>query len=240
MKDNKAAQTIVGTLVLYVLFKLWMAGVFSQPEESEGFSGPELWASLFAIVLSFIQLTGLITISIALKLLPAFVVMLSFISKSLQSGLEKAKSYVVNSKTESGWDWRPLAAVILTWMLWSQGQLSNLWDRVIDLAPDAVDVINVDKPLGILFSVDEDSSTDEQLLLASSIGVERLLSEKNIERRVLSSLQDAGTSEPWVQHAVDVAPDGQSSMIIVWPNGQAEVKKIPSSLARMQEAVSGW
>ena len=76
MKDNKAAQTIVGALVLYALFKLWMAGYFSQPEESEGFSGPELWASLFAIVLSFVQLTGLITISIALKLLPAFEVML--------------------------------------------------------------------------------------------------------------------------------------------------------------------
>ena len=240
MKDNKAAQTIVGTLVLYVLFKLWMAGFFSQPEKSEGFSGPELWASLFAIVLSFIQLIGLITISISLKLLPAFEVMLSFISKSLQSGLEKAKSYVLNSKTESGWDWRPLAAVILTWMLWSQGQLSNLWDRVIDLAPDAVDVINVDKPLGILFSVDEDSSTDEQLLLASSIGVERLLTDKNIERRVLSSLQDSGTSEPWVQHAVEVAPDGQSSMVVVWPNGRAEVKQIPSSIARMQETVSGW
>ena len=240
MKDNKAAQTIVGTLVLYVLFKLWMAGYFSQPEESEGFSGPELWASLFAIVLGFVQLIGLITISIALKLLPAFEVMLGFISKSLQKGLETAKSYVLNSKTESGWDWRPLAAIVLTWLLWSQGQMSVLWDRVIDLVPDAVDVIDADQPLGILFSVDEDSSTDEQLLLASSIGVEKLLSNKNIERRVLSSLQDAGTSEPWVQHAVEVAPDGRNSMIIVWPNGQSEVKQIPSSLDSMQEIVSEW
>jgi len=74
----------------------------------------------------------------------------------------------------------------------------------------------------------------------ASIGVEKLLSNKNIERRVLSSLQDAGTSEPWVQHAVKVAPDGQNSMVIVWPNGQSEVKQIPSNLDSMQEIVSEW
>lgn len=57
---------------------------------------------------------------------------------------------------------------------------------VIDLVPDTVDVIDADQPLGILFSVDEGSSTDEQLLLASSVGVESFYLTKTLSVEFLA------------------------------------------------------
>ncbi len=239
LKDNKAAQTIVGAFVLYVLFVLWREGWFASSEDAEGFSGPEVWLAIGSAILSFVQLVGLITISISLKLIPAFEVMAEFISKSLQKAVEKSKTYVLSSKTESGWDWRPLAAVILSWMLWSGGQLSSIWDRIVNTVPDAIDVIT-DKPIGILFSVDEETSVGNQWAIANSLTTERILSNKGIERRLLSSDQDAGSSEPWVFEAVEKAPDGANSMVIYYPDGRSVVQEMPKDFDTLKRLVSAW
>jgi hypothetical protein len=166
MKDNKAAQTIVGALVLYVIFKLWSAGYFSPAEESEGFSNTDLWLAVGSAILSFVQLVGLISISIALKLLPAFETMANWAAGQIKGLIEKAKESISQEKkAEGSWDWRPLAMVILSYLLWSGGQLAVIWERIKDVVPNAVEVIS-DKPIGILFSVDKSTSVGDQWLTA--------------------------------------------------------------------------
>jgi hypothetical protein len=240
MRDNKAAQTIVGALVIYIAFRLWSAGYFSQADESEGFSNADVWLAIGSSVLSFVQLVGLIAISICLKLLPAFETMADYVFGQLRALIEKAKESISKEKKEEGaWDWRPLAMVVLSYLLWSGGQLSNLWDRITDSIPDAIENIS-DKPIGILFSVDKASSSEEQWLTANSVLTEQLLKSKGIERRLLSSVQDAGTSEPWVFEAVQQAPDSANSMVVYYDNGQTVVLDLPQTYDELQGIVNAW
>jgi len=240
MKSNKAAQTIVGALVLYVIFKLWSAGYFSPAEESEGFSNTDLWLAVGSAILSFVQLVGLISISIALKLLPAFETMANWAAGQIKGLIEKAKESISQEKKEEGsWDWRPLAMVILSYLLWSGGQLAVIWERIKDVVPDAVEVIS-DKPIGILFSVDKSTSVGDQWLTANSVLTEQLLESKGIERRLLSSEQDAGSSEPWVFEAVEKAPDGANSMILYYEDGRTVARKMPEDFDELQRIANAW
>jgi len=240
MRDNKAAQTIVGALVIYVAFRLWSAGYFSQTDDSEGFSNAEVWLAVGSAILSFVQLVGLISISICLKLLPAFETMADYVFGQAKALIEKAKDSISKEKKEEGaWDWRPLAMVVLSYLLWSGGQLSSLWDRITDSIPDAIENIS-DKPIGILFSVDKASSSEEQWLTANSVLTEQLLKSKGIERRLLSSVQDAGTSEPWVFEAVQQAPDSANSMVVYYDNGQTVVLDLPETYDELQGLVNAW
>lgn len=240
MRDNKAAQTIVGALVLYVAFKLWSAGYFSPAEESEGFSNTDLWLAIGSSILSFVQLVGLLSISIALKLLPAFETMADYVFGQLKALIEKAKDSISKEKKEEGaWDWRPLAMIILSYLLWSGGQLGVIWERIKDVVPDAIEVIS-DKPIGILFSVDKSTSIGDQWLTANSVLTEQLLESKGIERRLLSSDQDAGSSEPWVFEAVEKAPDGANSMILVYEGGRTATRNIPKDFDELQRLADAW
>jgi hypothetical protein len=240
MKSNKAAQTIVGALVLYVIFKLWSAGYFSPAEESEGFSNTDLWLAIGSSVLSFVQLVGLIAISIALKLLPAFETMANWAAGQIKSLIEKAKESISKDKKEEGsWDWRPLAMVVLSYLLWSGGQLGVIWERIKDVVPDAIEVIS-DKPIGILFSVDKSTSIGDQWLTANSVLTEQLLESKGVERRLLSSDQDAGSSEPWVFEAVEKAPDGANSMILYYEDGRTVTRKMPEDFDELQRIANAW
>lgn len=240
MKSNKAAQTIVGALVIWTVFKLWSAGYFSPSEESEGFSNTDLWLAIGSSVLSFVQLVGLISISIALKLLPAFETMANWAAGQIKGLIEKAKESISKDKKEEGaWDWRPLAMVILSYLLWSGGQLGVIWERVKDVVPDAIEVIS-DKPIGILFSVDKSTSIGDQWLTANSVLTEQLLESKGIERRLLSSDQDAGSSEPWVFEAVEKAPDGANSMILYYEDGRTVTRKMPEDFDELQRIANAW
>ena len=240
MKSNKAAQTIVGALVLYVVFKLWSAGYFSPAEESEGFSNTDLWLAIGSSVLSFVQLVGLIAISIALKLLPAFETMANWAAGQIKGLIEKANESISKDKKEEGaWDWRPLAMVVLSYLLWSGGQLGVIWERIKDVVPDAIEVIS-DKPIGILFSVDKSTSIGDQWLTANSVLTEQLLESKGVERRLLSSDQDAGSSEPWVFEAVEKAPDGANSMILYYEDGRTVTRKMPEDFDELQRIANAW
>lgn len=240
MKSNKAAQTIVGALVIWTVFKLWSAGYFSPAEDSEGFSNTDLWLAVGSAVLSFVQLVGLISISIALKLLPAFETMANWAAGQIKGLIEKAKESISKDKKEEGaWDWRPLAMVVLSYLLWSGGQLGVIWERIKNVVPDAVDVIS-DKPIGILFSVDKSTSIGEQWLTANSVLTEQLLESKGIERRLLSSDQDAGSSEPWVFEAVEKAPDGANSMILYYEDGRTVTRKMPEDFDELQRIANAW
>jgi len=240
MKSNKAAQTIAGALVLYVIFKLWSAGYFSPAEESEGFSNTDLWLAIGSSVLSFVQLVGLIAISIALKLLPAFETMANWAAGQVKGLIEKAKESISKDKKEEGaWDWRPLAMVVLSYLLWSGGQLGVIWERIKDVVPDAIEVIS-DKPIGILFSVDKSTSIGDQWLTANSVLTEQLLESKGVERRLLSSDQDAGSSEPWVFEAVEKAPDGANSMILYYEDGRTVTRKMPEDFDELQRIANAW
>ena len=101
-----------------------------------------------------------------------------------------------------------------------------IWERIKDVVPNAVEVIS-DKPIGILFSVDKSTSVGDQWLTANSVLTEQLLESKGIERRLLSSEQDAGSSEPWVFEAVEKAPDGANSMILYYEDGRSRVLDMP-------------
>ena len=240
MKSNKAAQTIVGALVIWTVFKLWSAGSFSPAEESEGFSNTDLWLAIGSSVLSFVQLVGLIAISIALKLLPAFETMANWAAGQIKGLIEKAKESISKDKKEEGaWDWRPLAMVILSYLLWSGGQLGVIWERIKDVVPDAIEVIS-DKPIGILFSVDKSTSIGDQWLTANSVLTEQLLESKGIERRLLSSDQNAGSSEPWVFEAVEKAPDGANSMILYYEDGRTVTRKMPEDFDELQRIANAW
>jgi len=240
MKSNKAAQTIVGALVIWTVFKLWSAGYFSPAEESEGFSNTDLWLAVGSAVLSFVQLVGLISISIALKLLPAFETMANWAAGQIKGLIEKAKESISKDKKEEGaWDWRPLAMVVLSYLLWSGGQLGVIWERIKDAVPDAIEVIS-DKPIGILFSVDKSTSIGDQWLTANSVLTEQLLESKGVERRLLSSDQDAGSSEPWVFEAVEKAPDGANSMILYYEDGRTVTRKMPENFDELQRIANAW
>ncbi len=240
MKSNKAAQTIVGALVIWTVFKLWSAGYFSPAEESEGFSNTDLWLAIGSSVLSFVQLVGLISISIALKLLPAFETMANWAAGQIKGLIEKTKESISKDKKEEGaWDWRPLAMVVLSYLLWSGGQLGVIWERVKDVVPDAIEVIS-DKPIGILFSVDKSTSIGDQWLTANSVLTEQLLESKGVERRLLSSDQDAGSSEPWVFEAVEKAPDGANSMILYYEDGRTVTRKMPEDFDELQRIANAW
>ena len=240
MKSNKAAQTIVGALVLYLAFKLWSAGYFSSEVESDGFSSTDVWLAVGSAVLSFVQLVGLISISICLKLLPAFETMTDWVFTQIKALIEKAKDSISKEKKEEGaWDWRPLAMVVLSYLLWSGGQLGVLWERIKDAVPDAVEVIS-DKPIGVLFSVSDEDIGSSSWMTANSVLTEKLLESKGVERRLLSSEQDAGTSEPWVFEAVQEAPDEHSSMVLCYENGSTVAIKMPDSYRDLQRLVDDW
>jgi hypothetical protein len=129
--------------------------------------------------------------------------------------------------------------VVLSYLLWSGGQLGVIWERIKDVVPDAIEVIS-DKPIGILFSVDKSTSIGDQWLTANSVLTEQLLESKGVERRLLSSDQDAGSSEPWVFEAVEKAPDGANSMILYYEDGRTVTRKMPEDFDELQRIANAW
>lgn len=249
MKDNKAFQTIVGAATLYVAFVLWRDGWFTAfaGQESEGFSGPELWASVFAAVLSFVQLVGLFTIGIVSGILPHLDGLFSLVA----TGAKKAGAWAKNTlpkllgagKTALGnvktpgdgpdWNWKPFVAVILLWWAYNNGML----DKVIDVVKGIVtpeEVIVDGDVAAVLFSV-HPSMTPGQSTVTTSTKVDDMLIAAGVERRRLNSTQGAEGAEPWLRLAVEAAPDDRASMVVI--SEKLKVLEIPETIQGMENVV---
>lgn len=247
LTNNRTFNIIIGAATLYFAFSLWRDGWFdwflNGRDDSEGYSNSQLWITLGSLVLSFLEMVGIATIAIVTGVLPHVETMFTWAAKQLKALIQSARDSISKKDDSSPngeqWDWRPLAVILLSWMLWTGGQLESLWNVLIDAIPDRVDVVQ-DKPAAILFSVDPASATDGQLAVSSSIVVEELMRSKGIERRMYSSMQEREAAEPWVGQAMQAAPDGANSLIIYGRDGSVEVLDIPASLSEMEAIANGW
>ena len=247
LTNNRTFNIMVGAGTLYFAFSLWRDGWFdwflNGQDDSEGYSSSQLWITLGSLVLSFLEMVGIATIAIVTGVLPHVETMFTWAAKQLKTLIKTARDSI--SKKDASlpdgetWDWRPLAAIILSWMLWSGGQLESLWNVVINAIPDRVDVVS-HRPAAILFSVDPAMATEGQLAVASSVAVEEMMQAKGIERRMYSSMQDRENAEGWVGQAMQAAPDGENSLIIYNQNGALQVLKIPSTIPEMEAIADGW
>jgi len=246
IKDNKAFQTIVGAGTLYLLFILWRDGwiswILGDRSPEEGYSNSQLWIAIGSALLSFVQLVGMITIGCVSGLLPHVGSLVEFASEKIKEGVKHAKSWLAeNSKKpqDGQWDWRPLAAIILSYTLWSGGQLSTIWDSIKGLIPDVIST-EVERPTSAIFFIDDDTVSQNQRAIATSLLVNDLLDSKGVERRMMSTDQSAGSSEPWMSTLVDISPDDKSSLVLYYDEGKASVLDMPNSVDQIRELVSAW
>lgn len=243
LKSNKSLQFIVGAGVLYVAYIVliregWLAWMLSDPEEAEAFGdSSQLLLAIVSACVSFTQLIGLLTIGVVCNVLPHASAFMDFVGKQLRALIEKLKSGA--DKNKEDWDWRPLAAVVLGYVLWTGGQAQDIWSLLKDaLAPRIENAES--KPEFLIFSSDSGSATDGQLSVVNSLLIQNALEQKGIERRSYDSEQQAKNAEPWVSQAMQAAPDDESSMVLIYPNGKATIEEIPASIREMREVLSEW
>ena len=146
IKDNKTFQTIVGAGTLYLLFVLWRDGwidwIFGDREPESGYSNTQLWVAVGSALLSFVQFVGIVTIGCVSGILPHVTSIVELGAKKASEVISQLKSWVSENKgkpkEEGQWDWRPLVVMLLSYMLWSGGQLSSIWDKIEGLIPDQI------------------------------------------------------------------------------------------------------
>ena len=236
LKENKAFQTIVGAGMIYLCFILWRDGWFeailNRDEDPEGFEGPEVWIAVGQALLSFIQLVGIITIGIVSGVLPHLESMLEFLGKQIKSLLEQAKIFVAKNKdAESGeqWNWKPLAAIVLSWVLWSNGALTEVWDVIKDTITNE-EVIPEGKPQAVAFLLTTTAS-QKQLDLAYSKKLDQFFESKKIERRTISTDQEVEASEPWLQRVASNNIENESLLGIYFDETNIKYVAIPDSIS---------
>ena len=247
LTENRTFSIIVGAGILYFGFSLWRDGWFdwflNGQDDSESYSNSQLWITLGSLVLSFLEMVGIATIAIVTGILPHAETTVAWAAKKLKILIQSARDSISKKDDSSPngeqWDWRPLAVILLSWMLWTGGQLESLWNVVINAIPDRVDVVS-HRPAAILFSVDPAMATEGQLAVASSVAVEEIMRSKGIERRMYSSMQERENAERWVGQAMEAAPDGKNSLIIYNRDGSLQVLQIPSTLSEMEAIADGW
>lgn len=248
LTENKTFQVIVGAGTLWIAWVLyrdgWLDWFLNDRNDQEGFSNTQLWVAIGSAVIAFLQMLGIATIAVVSGVLPHAETMVTFAAEQLKKLAANAREFITknnNRPTADGesWDWRPLAVIILSWVLWSGGQLQSLWDAFINVIPDSVDVIT-SKPAAILFSVDPETATDGQLAVASSVLVEDMMQQAGIERRMYSSQQEPEVAEPWVGQAMKAAPDDDNVLVLYYQSGQIEILDIPGSVQGMEDIARGW
>lgn len=248
IKDNKTFQTIVGAGTLYLLFVLWRDGwidwIFGDREPESGYSNTQLWVAVGSALLSFVQFVGIVTIGCVSGILPHVTSIVELGAKKASEGIAQLKSWVSENKgkpkEEGQWDWRPLVVMFLSYMLWSGGQLSSIWDHIKGLVPDDQISTEVERPTSAVFFIDEETVTQEQRAIATSLLVSDLFDGKGVERRMLSNDQSYGTSEPWVAKAKSAASEDKSSLVLYYDTGEIESLEMPDSLSEIRELVSAW
>ena len=243
LKDNRTFQFIVGCATLYVLYVVliregWMAWFLADDEQVEGFGdSSQLLILVVSALVNFCQLCGIITIGIVSGVLPHINVFLDFASRKIKELIAKLRNGA--SKDKEDWDWRPLAAIVLSYVLWTGGQLQNVWSLLRDATLDRIENTE-SKPEFLIFSTDSASATDGQLSVINSLLVEDMLEAEGVERRSYDSEQTASNAEPWVAQAMQAAADDENKMVLIYSDGRAKIDDIPSSIKSMQEVISAW
>lgn len=243
LKDNRTFQFIVGCATLYVLYVVliregWMAWFLADDEQVEGFGdSSQLLVLVISALVNFCTLCGIITIGIVSNVLPHVNVFLDFATRKIKELIAKLRDGA--SKDKEDWDWRPLAAIVLSYVLWTGGQLQNVWSLLRDATLDRIENTE-SKPEFLIFSTDSDSATEGQLSVINSLLVEDMLDAEGVERRSYDSEQTASNAEPWVAQAMQAAADDENKMVLIYSDGRARIDDIPSSIRGMQEVISAW
>ena len=236
LKSNKAFQTIVGAGMIYLIFILWrdnwFEAILNRDEDPEGFEGPEVWIAVGQALLSFVQLVGIVTIGIVSGILPHVESILEFLGKQIKSLLEQAKVFVAKNKDAKPgeqWNWKPLAAIVLSWVLWSNGALTEVWDVIKDTITNE-EVIPAGKPKAVAFLLTT-TANQNQLDLAYSKKLDQFFESKKIERRTILSNQEVEAAEPWMREIVESNSGSDSSLAIYY--GETDIKyiDIPNSIS---------
>ena len=236
LKENKAFQTIVGAGMIYLIFILWRDGwidaILNRDEDPEGFEGPEVWIAVGQALLSFVQLVGIVTIGIVSGILPHVESMLEFLGKQIKALLEQAKVFVAKNKdAEPGeqWNWKPLAAIVLSWVLWSNGALIEVWDVIKDTITNE-EVIPEGKPKAVAFLLTT-TANQNQLDLAYSKKLDQFFESKKIERRTILSNQEVEAAEPWMEEIVKSNIESESSLAIYYDEADIRYIDIPNTIS---------
>jgi hypothetical protein len=139
-----------------------------------------------------------------------------------------------NKDAEPGeqWNWKPLAAIILSWVLWSNGALAEVWDVIKDTITNE-EVIPEGKPKAVAFLLTTTAS-QSQLDLAYSQKLDQFFESKKIERRTISTNQEVTQAEPWLQKIVSSNNAEESSLALYYENGRIEYVSIPDSISSAQ------
>jgi len=247
IKDNKTFQTIVGAATLYLLFVLWRDGwidwIVGDREPESGYSNTQLWVAVGSALLSFVQFVGIVTIGCVSGILPHVSSVVEFGAKKASEGISYLKDWVSKNKgkpkEENQWDWRPLVVVVLSYMLWSGGQLSSIWEKVQGLIPDQI-ITDVERPSAAVFFIDDDTVSSEERAIATSLLVSDIFESKGVERRMMSTDQPSGSSEGWVSTIVENSPNDRSSLVLYYIDGTSKVLDVPDSVEKVKELVGAW
>lgn len=243
IKQNSTFQFIVGACTLYVAYVVliregWLGWFLSDPEEAEGFGdSSQLLIAVISALVSFTQLCGIVTIGVVSGILPHVQDFMEFAVDQIKRLIAKLKAGA--DKNKADWDWRPLAAIALSYVLWTGGQIQDMWSLLLDAIPHRIENAE-SKPEFLIFSSDSASATDGQLSVINSLIVEDMLEAEGVERRSYDSEQSASNAEPWVAQAMEAAPDDKNTMIMLYKNGRATIDEIPSSIEEMQEVIGAW
>ena len=235
IKTNKSFQTIVGAFVLYSFWVLYRDGWIDyllNGKSDEGYGDAQLILALGAMLLNFVQMVGVVTIGVVSGLLPKLEPVFDWLSLQAKAIASQSIKKISSKREDGEWDWKPLAFVILLYLLVSSGKLGQIWDYITERRRLSFDT----NPVGVLFSVSDDASF-EQRAIASSLQVEESLLSAGVERRMLSSEQQALSDEGWVVEAAEAAPDGVSSMVLVFIDGTTIVEQIPDTVSEVLEVV---
>jgi len=240
LRDNRAFQTVVGGAVLYLTFRLWQEGVFDRllnKDESEGFEGPEVWIAVGQALLSFVQLVGIITIGIVSGILPHLESMLEFLGKQLRGLFDKGKEFVAKNKdAQPGeqWNWKPLAAIVLSWFLYANGILGEAWEVIKDNITNE-EVLPEGKPEAVAFLIDPTTATSNQMDVVYSQKLDQFFEQKKIERRTISTDQSVEMAEPWLREIVDQKTGEGSLLAIYFAKDDVKYISIPDTIQDTQK-----
>ena len=236
LKSNRAFQSVVGAGTLWLLWVLyrdgWIDAILNRDEDPEGFEGPEVWIAVGQALLSFVQLVGIVTIGIVSGILPHVESMLEFLGKQIKALLEQAKVFVAKNKdAEPGeqWNWKPLAAIVLSWVLWSNGALIEVWDVIKDTITNE-EVIPEGKPKAVAFLLTT-TANQNQLDLAYSKKLDQFFESKKIERRTILSNQEVEAAEPWMEEIVKSNSESESSLAIYYDEADIRYIDIPNTIS---------
>ena len=183
------------------------------------------------------------TIGCVSGILPHVSSVVEFGAKKASEGISYLKAWVSKNKgkpkEENQWDWRPLVVVVLSYMLWSGGQLSSIWEKVQGLIPDQI-ITDVERPSAAVFFIDDDTVSSEERAIATSLLVSDIFESKGVERRMMSTDQPSGSSEGWLSTIVEKSPNDRSSLVLYYIDGTSKVLDVPDSVEKVKELVGAW